>query len=46
MIRAIRRWLRARAARRRAVRFMDMATREKVKALNREAAKERQRRGA
>ena len=44
MIRALREWLRKRAAKRRAVRFMDMATKEKLKALNREAARERQRR--
>ena len=46
MIRAFREWLHKRAAVRRAKRFLEIATKEKVKALNREAAKERQRRGA
>lgn len=46
MIRAIRRWLRDHRARRRAMRFLNVAVKAKVKALNREAARERQRRGA
>ena len=41
----VRKWLRERAAKRRAVRFMELAIKEKVKALNKESAKERQRRG-